>query len=68
MSDRKTPIRFAKVLLRAAPIETGAIKPAATEPRIAQKTRARHAAITNELKNWRNYKKWAEKISDSWKE
>jgi hypothetical protein len=59
MSDRKTPTRFAKVLLRAAPLETDAIKPA---------PRARHAAITNDLKNWRNYKKWAEKINGTWKE
>jgi hypothetical protein len=59
MSDRKTPTRFAKVLLRAAPPETGAAKPA---------TRGRHAAITNNFKDWRNYKKWADKISGTWKE
>ena len=47
MSDSKTRTRFVKVLLRAGPLETGAVKPAATEPRNAERIRGRHAAITN---------------------
>jgi hypothetical protein len=68
MSDSKTPARFAKVLLRAAPVEAGAVKPAASEPRNAERIRGRHAAITNNFNNWRNYKEWAEEIRGSWVE
>jgi hypothetical protein len=63
MSDRKTPARLAKVLL-----EPGAVKPAATVPMNASKIRGRHAAITNNFNNWRNYKEWTEKIRGTWKE
>ena len=28
----------------------------------------RHAAITDNLKNWRSYKEWAEKIRGTWQE
>jgi hypothetical protein len=66
MSDSKTPTRFVKVLLRAGPLETGAVKPAATEPRNAERIRGRHAAITNNFSNWRSYKEWAEKIRGTW--
>jgi hypothetical protein len=68
MSDSKPSIRFAKVLLGAAPLETGAGKPAATEPRNAERIRGRHAAITNNFNNWRSYKEWAEKIRGTWEE
>jgi hypothetical protein len=68
MGDSKTPTQFAKVLLRAAPLETGAVKPAATEPRNEERIRGRHAAITNSFNNWRNYKEWAEKIRGTWEE
>jgi len=68
MSDRKTPDRFAKVLLRAAPLGKGAVKPAATEPRNAERMRGRHAAITIYFNNWRNYKEWTEKIRGTWVE
>ena len=66
MSDSKTRTRFVKVLLRAGPLETGAVKPAATEPRNAERIRGRHAAITNNFNNWRSYKEWAEKIRGTW--
>ena len=66
MSDSKTPTRFAKVLLRAARLETGAVKAAATVPKNAERIRGRHAAITNNFNNWRNYKAWAEKIRGTW--
>jgi hypothetical protein len=61
MSDRKTPTRFAKVILRAAPLETGVSK---NPGRI----RGRHTAITNNFNDWRSYKEWAEKIRSTWKE
>jgi hypothetical protein len=67
MSDSKTPTRIAKVLLRAR-LETGAVKPAATVRRNAERIRSRHAAITNNFNNWRNYKEWAEKIRGTWVE
>jgi hypothetical protein len=66
MSDRKTPTRLTKVLLRAAHSETGAVKPAATEPKNAERIHGRHAAITNNFNNWRSYKEWAEKIRGTW--
>jgi hypothetical protein len=68
MSDSKTPTRLAKVFLGAAPLETGAVKPAATEPRNAERIRGRHAAITNNVNNWRSYKQWAEKMRGTWEE
>lgn len=66
MSDGKTPTRFAKGLLRAAPLETSAVKSPATEPRNAEGLRSRHAAITNNFNSWRSYKEWAEKIRGTW--
>jgi hypothetical protein len=68
MSDRKTPTRFAKVLLGAARLETGTVKTAATVPKSAERIRSRHAAITNNFNNWRSYKEWAEKIRGTWVE
>ena len=62
MSDRKTPVRLAKVLL-----DPGAVEPGATVP-MNSSIRGRHAAITNNFNNWRNYKEWAEKIRGTWKE
>lgn len=55
MSDSKTPTRFAKVILRAAHLETGV-------PKNAERIRGRHAAITNNFNDWRSYKEWADKI------
>jgi hypothetical protein len=66
MSDGKTPTRFAKGLLRAAPLETSAVKSPATEPRKVEGLRSRHAAITNNFNSWRSYKEWAEKIRGTW--
>ena len=68
MSDSKTPTRFAKVLLRAARVETGAAKKAATVPKNAERICGRHAAITNNFNNWRSYKEWAQKIRGTWDE
>jgi hypothetical protein len=34
----------------------------------ANRTSARHAAITNNLNKYRNYKDWAENIRGSWDE
>ena len=68
MSGSKTPTRFAKVLLRAAPPETGDVKAEKTEPRNADMIRGRHAAITNNFNNWRSYKEWAERIRGTWGE
>jgi hypothetical protein len=68
MSDSKTPTRLAKAFLGAATLDTGAVKPAATEPRKAERIRGRHAAITNSFNSWRSYKQWAEKIRGTWEE
>jgi hypothetical protein len=68
MSDSKTPARLTKALHRTARPETGAEKPAATVPENAERIRGRHAAITNNFKNWRSYKEWAEKIRGTWQE
>jgi hypothetical protein len=68
MRDSKTPIRLAKALLRATRIEAGAVKPAATAPKNAERMRGRHAAITNKFNNWRSYKEWAEKIRGTWEQ
>ena len=59
MHDSKTPTRFAKVLLGVARLETGAVKPAVTVPKSSERMRGRHAAITNNLNNWRSFKEWA---------
>jgi hypothetical protein len=68
MSESMTPTRFAAVDRRAPRIGTGAVKPAATVPANADKTSGRHAAITNSLNNWSNYKKWVEKMRGTWGE
>jgi hypothetical protein len=68
MSDRKIPTRFAKVLLPAARLETSAVKPAETVSMNAARIRGRHAAITNNFNNWRNYREWAQKIRGTWEE
>jgi hypothetical protein len=66
MSDSKTPTRLTKVFLRAARPETGSVEPAATVPKNAERIHGRHAAITNNFNNWRNYKEWAEKMRGTW--
>ena len=66
MSDSKTPTRLSKVLHGAAHPETGAVNPAATETKSAERIHGRHAAITNNFNNWRSYKEWAEKIRSTW--
>jgi hypothetical protein len=68
MNDSKTLTLFATVLLRTARLETGAIKPAATVPKNAERIRGRHAAITNNFNNWRSYKEWAVKTRGTWEE
>jgi hypothetical protein len=68
MRDSKNPTRLAKALLRATGLETGAIKPAATAPKNAERIRGRHATITNQFNNWRSYKEWAERIRGTWEE
>jgi hypothetical protein len=68
MRDSKTPTRLAKVLHRAVRPETGAVKPAATVPKNAERIHGRHAAITNNCNSWRSYKEWAEKIRGTWEE
>jgi hypothetical protein len=68
MSDSKTPTRLTKVLHRTARPETGSVKPAATVPENAERIHDRHAAITDNFKNWRSYKEWAEKIRGTWQE
>jgi hypothetical protein len=62
MSDSKTPIRFAKVILRsAARLGKGV-------PKNAERIRGRHAAITDNFNNWRSYNLWAEKIRGTWED
>jgi len=68
MRDSKTPTPLAKALLRAARLETDAVKPATTVPKNAERMRGRHDAITNKFNNWRSYKEWAEKIRGTWVE
>lgn len=65
MSDTKTPTRFAEVERRAPRAGTAALKRAAV-PKDADKTSSRHAAITNNLNDWRSYKSWVEKIRVTW--
>jgi hypothetical protein len=61
MSDRKTPTRFARSILEAAPPKTPVSKKA------DMMIRGRHAAITNNFYNLRSYKEWAEKVRGTWK-
>jgi hypothetical protein len=68
MSDIETPTRFAEPDRRAPRVGTGAVKPAATVPKNADKTGGRHAAITNNLNDWRSYKNWVEQIRRTWEE
>ena len=68
MSDSKTPARLTKALQRTARPETGAEKPPATAPKNAERIHGRHAAITNNINDWRSYKEWAEKIRGTWQE
>jgi hypothetical protein len=68
MSDSKTPTRLTKVLHRTPRPETGAVKPAATAPKNAERIHGRHAAITDNFNSWRSYKEWAEKIRGTWQE
>ena len=68
MSDSKTPTRIAEAGRRAPRVGTGTVKSAATVPKNADKTSGRHAAITNNLNNWRSYKSWVEKIRGTWNE
>jgi hypothetical protein len=65
MSDSKTPTRSAKEIRRAprAGIET--VPPPATK---ADRIAGRHAAITDNLNDWRSYKNWAEKMRETWEE
>jgi hypothetical protein len=37
-------------------------------PREPYKPGGRHAAITNTLYNWHNYKSWAEKVRGNWED
>jgi hypothetical protein len=67
-ADSKTPARYAKVNRRAPRVETGAVKAAAAVPKNTDKVGSRHAAITNNLNNWRSYKNWADKIRGTWEE
>ena len=66
MSDSKAPTRSAEVDRRKPPIGTGAVKPAVSVPKNADKTSGRHAAITNNLNKWSSYKNWVEKIRGTW--
>jgi hypothetical protein len=66
MSDHRTPIEFSKAISTGPRRETGAVKPGVA--RNADRMRARHAAITNNFKKWREYKDWAEKTRDAWDE
>jgi hypothetical protein len=61
MSDRKTPDRFAKALFRGA---GAAIDP--TVNKNGERIRGRHAAITNNVNNWRSYKEWTDKVRGTW--
>jgi hypothetical protein len=66
MSDSKAPTRSVEDSRREPPIGTGAVKPAANVPKTADGTSDRHAAITNNLNNWKSYKDWVEKIRGTW--
>ncbi len=68
MSEIKIPIPFAKERRRLPRVERGSVKPAAVVPKNAHKIGGRHAAITNNLNNWNNYKNWASRIRDTWEE
>ena len=68
MSEVKNQTRYNGVDRRAPRADPGVLKPGAVAPRDLYKTGGRHAAITNNLYNWHNYKNWAEKIRGSWEE
>jgi hypothetical protein len=68
MSDSKTPARLTKALRPPARPGTGAVKPAATVSKNAERIHGRHAAITDNFNTWRSYKEWAEKIRSTWQE
>jgi hypothetical protein len=68
MSDSKTPTRFAELERRAPRIGAGAFKPAAAVSKNTDKISGRHAAITNNLNDWRSYKNWVETIRGTWEE
>jgi hypothetical protein len=68
MRDSKIPTRLANALQSPARLETGAVKPAATVPKNAERIHGRHAAITNNFNNWRSYKEWVERIRGTWEE
>jgi hypothetical protein len=52
---RRTAARAPPPTVRDASAPTGSRKP-----------HDRHAAITDNLANWQNYKRWAEKIRNTW--
>jgi hypothetical protein len=60
MNEIKQPIRYTGVDRRAPRGE------APGAPREPYKPGGRHAAITNTLYNWHNYKSWAEKVRGNW--
>ena len=66
MNDHRTSTGFSKAISTGPRRETGVVKPDVA--RNADRMRARHAAITNNVKKWREYKDWAEKIRDAWEE
>ena len=65
MSDSKTPTRSVKDKRRAPRGGMEAVTPAAP-PTKADRIAGRHAAITNNLNDWRSYKNWAENIRETW--
>jgi hypothetical protein len=68
MSDSKTPTRIVKVNRRPPRDNMGPVEPGASAPKHADKIGGRHAAITDNLNSWRNYKHWADKIRGTWEE
>jgi hypothetical protein len=67
MSDSKTPTRPAKDKRRAPRGGSEAVPPASPLTK-ADRIAGRHAAITNNLNDWRSYKIWAENIRGTWEE
>jgi hypothetical protein len=65
MSDSKTPTRSAKEIRRAPSAGTGTAPPLAMK---ADRIAGRHAAITNNLNDWRSYKTWADRMRGTWEE
>jgi hypothetical protein len=51
---------------RAAPRAPPATVRDAAAPAGSRKHHDRHAAITDNLADWQNYKRWAEKIRNTW--